>query len=127
MWPNASRAAWNRFRPSTNAAVRLVGGSPPIDRPGKNNPARGLSACRAGSKYTETHYTVQGSRQTPVMACWGCASLGGGTATHVPPIPVLLVDDIVGSRWTITLAAWLLRLNGSGRIWPVALSSLGRS
>lgn len=46
---------------------------------------------------------------------------------HVPPTPVLLVDDIVGSRWTLTVGAWLLRTNGSGRVWPLALSMLGRS
>ena len=60
------------------------------------------------------------------MPCRGRGSLGG-SARHVPRTPVLLVDDIVGSRWTITLAAWLLRANGSGRVWPLALSSLGRS
>ncbi len=49
------------------------------------------------------------------------------SAPHVPPTPVLLVDDIVGSRWTFTVAASLLRKNGSGRVWPLALSSLGRS
>ena len=48
-------------------------------------------------------------------------------APHVPPTPVLLVDDIVGSRWTFTVAAWLLRKNGGGSVWPLALSSLGRS
>ena len=40
------------------------------------------------------------------------------------PEPVLLVDDIVGSRWTFTVAAWLLRRRGSGEVWPFALSSL---
>ena len=49
------------------------------------------------------------------------------SAPHVSPTPVLLVDDIVGSRWTFTVAAWLLRSSGSGRVWPLALSSLGRS
>jgi len=49
------------------------------------------------------------------------------SAPHVPPTPVLLVDDIVGSRWTLTVAAWLLRKNGSGTVWPLALSTLGRS
>ena len=48
------------------------------------------------------------------------------SAPHVPPTPVLLVDDIVGSRWTFTVAAWLLRKNGSGGVWPLALSTLGR-
>ena len=51
----------------------------------------------------------------------------GVSASRVPPTPVLLVDDIVGSRWTFTVAAWLLRKNGSGRVWPLALSTLGRS
>lgn len=49
------------------------------------------------------------------------------SAPHIPPTPVLLVDDIVGSRWTLTVAAWLLRKNGSGSVWPFALSTLGRS
>ena len=43
------------------------------------------------------------------------------------PEPVLLVDDIVGSRWTLTVAAWLLRRHGSGEVWPLALASLGGS
>ncbi len=46
---------------------------------------------------------------------------------RIPPAPVLLVDDIVGSRWTFTIAAWLLRCNGSGPVFPFALSTLGRS
>ena len=46
--------------------------------------------------------------------------------THVPATPVLLVDDVVGSGWTLSMAAWILRKNGSGRIWPLALSKLGR-
>ena len=43
------------------------------------------------------------------------------------PEPVLLVDDIVGSGWTLTVAAWLLRRHGSGEVWPLALSSLSGS
>lgn len=37
--------------------------------------------------------------------------------------PVLLVDDMVDSRWTITIAAWLLRSAGSGEVFPLALAS----
>ena len=40
----------------------------------------------------------------------------------VPVGPVLLVDDIVRSRWTMTVAAWLLRKSGSAEVWPLALS-----
>jgi ATP-dependent DNA helicase RecQ len=46
------------------------------------------------------------------------------TPPLLPPLPgpVLLVDDIVHSRWTMTVGAWLLRENGSGEVWPLALS-----
>jgi ATP-dependent DNA helicase RecQ len=43
----------------------------------------------------------------------------------VPRGPVLLVDDMVDSRWTLTVAAWLLRKHGSGVVWPLALSRTG--
>ena len=36
--------------------------------------------------------------------------------------PVLLVDDIVDSRWTFTIAAALLRACGSGAVHPFALA-----
>jgi ATP-dependent DNA helicase RecQ len=39
--------------------------------------------------------------------------------------PVLLVDDMVDSRWTLTVAAWLLRSNGTGEVWPLALAATG--
>ncbi|MFQ1609464.1 RecQ family ATP-dependent DNA helicase [Aeromonas veronii] len=43
----------------------------------------------------------------------------------IPPGPVLLIDDMVDSRWTLTVSAWLLRKNGSGTVWPMALSQTG--
>jgi len=46
-------------------------------------------------------------------------------AEHVKHGPVLLIDDIVNSRWTFTVAAWLLRRGGSGQVWPLALSQTG--
>ena len=41
------------------------------------------------------------------------------------PTPVLLVDDIVDSRWTFTVAAWELRRRGSGEVVPLALADAG--
>lgn len=41
------------------------------------------------------------------------------------PGAVLLVDDMVDSRWTLTVFAWMLRTNGSGEVWPMALSQTG--
>ena len=39
--------------------------------------------------------------------------------------PVLLVDDMVDSRWTFTVIAWELRRHGSGEVWPLALADAG--
>jgi len=43
-------------------------------------------------------------------------------STSVPAAPVLLVDDIADSRWTLTLAGWLLRTQGSGIVYPFVLA-----
>jgi ATP-dependent DNA helicase RecQ len=42
--------------------------------------------------------------------------------TDLDPSSVLLVDDIVDSRWTFTVAAWLLRKSGAGKVFPLALA-----
>ena len=41
--------------------------------------------------------------------------------------PLLLIDDMIDSRWTVTVASWLLRSNGSGQVWPFALAQVGSS
>ena len=46
---------------------------------------------------------------------------------QVLPGPVLLVDDMVDSRWTFTVVAWELRRRGSGEVWPLALADAGGS
>ena len=56
-------------------------------------------------------------------------NVDGSLAVCLEPLPggpVLLVDDMVDSRWTLTVAAWLLRSNGSGAVWPLALALAGR-
>ena len=54
-----------------------------------------------------------------------CRNLDGVFAIHgsVPGDPVLLVDDVVDSGWTLTVIAALLRMAGSGPVWPLALST----
>jgi ATP-dependent DNA helicase RecQ len=44
---------------------------------------------------------------------------------RLPVGPVLLVDDMVDSRWTFTIATWLLRSNGSGEVFPLGLALTG--
>ena len=43
----------------------------------------------------------------------------------MPAGAVLLVDDMVDSRWTLTVSAWLLRRSGSGAVWPMVLAQTG--
>lgn len=45
----------------------------------------------------------------------------------VRPDPVLLIDDTVGSRWTLTEASMTLRDGGSGIVYPFALAKRTRS
>jgi ATP-dependent DNA helicase RecQ len=40
----------------------------------------------------------------------------------IPSMPVLLIDDIVDSRWTLTMAGYLLQQNGSGLVFPFTLA-----
>jgi ATP-dependent DNA helicase RecQ len=45
----------------------------------------------------------------------------------VPAGPVLLVDDVVGSRWTLTVVGWLLCDAGVPEVLPFAVAeSIGR-
>jgi ATP-dependent DNA helicase RecQ len=54
-----------------------------------------------------------------------CRNLDGAFAIDegIPNTPVLLVDDIVDSGWTLTVIAALLQQSGSGVVYPVALAS----
>jgi ATP-dependent DNA helicase RecQ len=53
-------------------------------------------------------------------------NIDGSLAVNIgtlPIGPVLLVDDMVDSRWTLTVAAWLLTANGDRLVYPLALAS----
>jgi ATP-dependent DNA helicase RecQ len=54
-----------------------------------------------------------------------CRNLDGAFAIEkgIPGTPVLLVDDMVDSRWTMTVIAALLRQAGSGPVLPMALAT----
>jgi ATP-dependent DNA helicase RecQ len=54
-----------------------------------------------------------------------CRNLDGVFAINgtISREPVLLVDDVVDSGWTMTIIAALLRRSGSGAVWPVALAT----
>jgi ATP-dependent DNA helicase RecQ len=54
-----------------------------------------------------------------------CANLDGvfEVTGHVPAEPVLLLDDVVDSRWTLNVIAALLRRAGAQAVWPIALAA----
>ena len=72
---------------------------------------------------TEPQKTMQNSHQQ-------YANIRGAfkVRRRVPSGAVLLVDDIVDSRWTMTAIGWLLQEAGSGPVYPFALvDTAGRS
>ena len=54
-----------------------------------------------------------------------CKNLDGvfEVVGEIPEGPVLLVDDVVDSSWTLTVISALLLQGGSGPVWPLALAS----
>ena len=55
-----------------------------------------------------------------------CHNLDGAFEVHVQPgteAPVLLVDDVVDSAWTLTLASALLLQSGTTNVFPFALAT----
>ena len=56
-----------------------------------------------------------------------CQNLDGvfEVDSELPGGPVLLVDDLINSGWTLAVTSLLLRRKGSGDVLPLALSSVG--
>jgi ATP-dependent DNA helicase RecQ len=53
-------------------------------------------------------------------------NVDGSLAVKMSPLPagpILLVDDMVDSGWTLTVAAYLLTSHGGGVVYPLALAS----
>ena len=49
-----------------------------------------------------------------------------GILDSIPNTPVLLIDDVIDSGWTITVISTLLRQKGSGIVYPTALATTGK-
>ena len=47
---------------------------------------------------------------------------GAFEVQQTQPGPVLLIDDVVDSKWTLTMIGHQLRVAGSGPVYPVALA-----
>ena len=74
---------------------------------------------------TKLHATAE--QKTMQNSYQQLRNIAGSFAVSMMPMPgqaVLLVDDIVDSRWTFTVAAAELRQAGSGPVIPFALSTM---
>ena len=97
--------------------------------------AAALGGCAPVGPNFKTRLSPQAPRYTesPLAAQTASAATAAGSAQRYVPVsakalrtaPVLLVDDMVDSRWTLTVAAWLLRSHGSGEVFPLALALTG--
>jgi len=70
-----------------------------------------------------------GAQKAQQNSYFQCRNLDGAFQINgdVPSGPVFLIDDAVDSGWTLTIVAYLLRLAGSGPVFPAALASTGHS
>ena len=67
---------------------------------------------------TQPQATMHNSAQQ-VRNVWGAFQVDG----VVPAGPCLLIDDLIDSRWTMTVVAALLRAAGAEMVTPIALAS----
>jgi ATP-dependent DNA helicase RecQ len=85
-------------------------------------------AARLGLPYHELIAKVRDNAQQKFQQnrFRQCRNLDGVFAIQgkVPAGPVLLVDDMIDSGWTVTVLAALLQQAGSGPVFPVALASI---
>ena len=122
----ASTAITTRWRPSP--APLWATCVPSATRPGMVEAFAADLAGRLGLPYAAV-FSVrdgagpQGEQQNSAQQLRNVhdkLAIDGGA---VLPGPVLLVDDIVDSGWTLTMAGSLLRANGSGDVLPFALAA----
>jgi len=84
-------------------------------------------AGRLGLQYIECIHKarateLQKTRQNSFQQVKNLENAYAVDASLVRPAPVLLVDDIVDSRWTFTVLSWKLRKAGAGPVFPFALA-----
>ena len=89
-------------------------------------------AKKLGLRFTEALVATgeskpQKEQQNSFHQCNNLDGAFGIKGNRILTDPVFLIDDIVDSGWTFTIAAVLLRQAGSGEVFPVALTSTAKS
>jgi ATP-dependent DNA helicase RecQ len=126
----AVRAIRDQWRP--DPAPEWVAAIPSHGRAASVVAFASAVAAQLGLPFVECVTTVadaspQGTMQNSVLQLANARAKLGVDGSAVRAGPVLLVDDTVDSRWTMTVAGSLLRDAGSGPVHPFALADAGRS
>jgi ATP-dependent DNA helicase RecQ len=113
-WPEASAVRWVACIPSLRHPLLVAS----------------FAAELAQSLKLPFHPVVAKIRETDPQksmenTAHQCENLDGVFAVQgqVPDRPVLLIDDVTDSGWTMAIVAGLLRQAGSGPVFPLALAS----
>jgi ATP-dependent DNA helicase RecQ len=121
----SARAIRDRWR--MDPAPTWVTALPSTAQPGLVHDFARSLASALGLPYADALTVRQGAdpqkaMQNSAMQSRNALAKLGVVGEDVQPGPVLLVDDIVDSRWTLTVAGWRLRTHGSGPVYPFALA-----
>jgi ATP-dependent DNA helicase RecQ len=121
----SARAIRDRWRPQPEPA--WVTGVPSTARRGIVEVFARALAGELGLPYVECLSVLDGAppqneMQNSTQQLRNAHSKLGIVDDPVPPGPVILVDDIVDSGWTMTVAGMLLVSRGSGPVHPFALA-----
>lgn len=84
-------------------------------------------AQKLGIEFKDVVKKIKNNQQQKLMnnRFYQCNNLDGvfEIKGKIENIPVLLIDDIVDSGWTLTVISALLKRSGSGPVFPVALAT----
>jgi ATP-dependent DNA helicase RecQ len=125
----AVTAIRDRWRP--DPPPEWVTAVPVRDRPTLVGEFAAAVAAELGIPYVESLSTAadgapQSDMQNSVLQLDNARRKLGVIEGAVRPGPVLVIDDIVDSGWTLTVAGALLRAAGSGAVFPFALAAASR-
>ena len=112
-WNWAMRPAWICPMPSRRRSAAITAVAQRLADLGRLPLVPALARAAAGAGYQED---MHNSLHQAAAAAAGLHVVGG-----VPPGPVLLLDDVTRSGWTLTVAAALLREAGAGPVLPLVL------
>ena len=82
-------------------------------------------ALRLGFYHVVSMVEERPPQKTMANSNQQASNIDGALAVRqkLPPGPMLLVDDTVDSRWSMTVAAYLIAADGSGPVHPLVLAS----